>query len=100
MLGSPFTDDNLSTRKIVPGYAFRTRGAPKNSPWIQRGIVTPESLELLLNMVHAQHGRTRRKISKSAFEEKSEICALACAFAALGFYLVCLLSVCFPRFIF
>lgn len=77
----------------MPGYAFRTRGVAKNSPWIARGIVTAQSLSCMIEMVNAQHllvkdPSKRRKLTRGMLEEKAEMCALACAFSSLVFGLL------------
>ena len=83
--GSPYTDDCLASKKILPKYNHKAAKTPKHSPWQSRLINTDSSLLLLFKMVHAQWAAVsghmtmaRKPLSRQVLEEKGEVAALAC----------------------
>lgn len=82
--GSPYTDDNLGSKKYLPGYSFKGRAVPRKSPWVERGKVTKDSCLAMFTMIHSQHCKNPdRKLLKANLEEKAEICALACPLGSM-----------------
>ena len=71
--GSCFSDEALSSRKILPGYVFRGGSGQK---WLARGKTSKESMSLMVRaLTHAwdnANPETRRKLYKSEVEEKAE----------------------------
>ena len=79
--GSPYSEDNLSIKKFVPGFSFKTGRAPKGSKWTSSyALVTPESCTLFFDSINKSWDSLppplRIKPTKNRFEELSEMCAL------------------------
>ncbi|CAE7279136.1 unnamed protein product [Symbiodinium sp. KB8] len=81
--GSPYSDDSLSTKKLVPGFVFRGARVTKQSNWWKYGQVTNESTTLALKYTNACYFRMPRNLrtrpTKTVLEARSEFCALAVA---------------------
>ena len=92
--GSPFTDDNLSSKKLVPGFQFKSARASKTSKWNgSYGKATPESALLAVQYVTSTFVnapvKLRVKPTRQDLEERLELCALACcihAWAVLPYF--------------
>lgn len=80
--GCPYSDDALSSKKLLPGFNFRSAKTQKSSPWYQRLKSTEASTLLGLQMVASQWGAStvqlRRKLTKKELEEKVMVASLAC----------------------
>ncbi|CAE7444301.1 unnamed protein product [Symbiodinium sp. CCMP2592] len=81
--GCPYNDDSLSSKKLLPGHAFKSAKVNKQSSWIKYGKVTAESAGYVFQFTNAVHEDTplkiRQKASKAILEQRSEHCALAVA---------------------
>eukprot|EP00439_Symbiodinium_sp_Y106_P043558 s8141_g5.t1 len=90
--GSPYSDDSLSTKKLVPGFTFRGSRVTKQSNWWKFGAVTSESTTLALKYTNACYFRMPRQLrtkpTKSTLESRSEFCALAVALRDMAASLV------------
>ncbi|OLP74068.1 hypothetical protein AK812_SmicGene46500 [Symbiodinium microadriaticum] len=78
---SPFSDDNLSSKKLVPGFVFRcTAKLNKSSKWPKLNVVSAESAALCLESAIAtfEASPLKKKLSKTELEERLEMCTLAC----------------------
>ena len=84
--GCPYTDDALSSRKIAPGFVFKSRSLPKGSLWHSRLTVTEESASLMFNMIWKLHSSDRKPFKRSQLEEKAQVCALACSSTCLNIF--------------
>ncbi|CAE7275539.1 unnamed protein product [Symbiodinium sp. CCMP2592] len=75
----PFSDDNLSSKKLVPGFLFRCPPKLKNSKWPKMSTVTAESTALCLESAVSSFEASplRKRLSKSDLEERLEMCTLA-----------------------
>ncbi|CAE7210700.1 unnamed protein product [Symbiodinium necroappetens] len=82
-LGSPYSDENLSSKKLLPGWQFKGAKVTKQSNWARYGMVTTESATYTLqytNSVFEGMPKTlRQKPTKAILEQRSEFCALAVA---------------------
>ncbi len=85
--GCPFTDDCLSSKKLLPAYNHRAARTPKGSPWQTRLKNSEISCLLMFRMIDSQwkdgpskpdHRHCKRKLTKQDIEDKSLVCALAC----------------------
>ncbi|CAJ1397601.1 unnamed protein product, partial [Effrenium voratum] len=78
---SPYSDDNLSSKKILPGAAFK--GAKTKGKWAKHGAVTAESAARCFEYSNSVHNaappKLRVKVTRAMMERRSEICALAVA---------------------
>ena len=88
--GCPFSDDSLSSKKIGPGWNFKSPKTPKSSPWQSRLKTTEYSSILMLQIVSSQWAATkpaiRRKLTRSQLEEKAMVASLACPLTNLVSY--------------
>lgn len=84
--GSPYTDDALSSKKLLPGFNAKSAKTIKTSPWASRLKNTKESVHILFQMIHVQFANTapgnRKKLTKLQIEQKAEVTALACNLGA------------------
>ena len=78
--GSPFTDDNLSTKKLLPGHMFRVNQKLKNTKWANYGTVSAEATALCMAFVistfRAAPEKMRKKLTKQEMDEAVEMCLL------------------------
>jgi hypothetical protein len=83
LLGCPLTEEILASKKMWPGFNFKGARVSKSSPWANRGHVTKEVTLLAFKLIHQSHKNLpkvmRRTWTKSTAEDKTEVCALACA---------------------
>jgi hypothetical protein len=74
---SPFSDDNLSSKKVYPGFVFR---CPGNKAWNDRGRVTTKSAVLMFENVTRVAKATplaqRQTWLKVKIEQKAELAAM------------------------
>lgn len=82
--GCPYSDDSLSTKKVLPGFRKAAR-TPKSSKWQHRLKNSEDSCLILYQMIDAQWKATSkdarhasRKLTKQNVEDKSMVTALAC----------------------
>jgi len=78
-----FSDDSLSSKKILPNFVFRTGGtSPK---WLSRGKVTPESISIMadhcINKFMSTPAPLRKKITRSGLEDAAEEAAFVMSMA-------------------
>lgn len=76
---SPFSDDNLSSKKLMPGFVFRCSAKlSKSSKWPKLNVVSAESAALCLESAIATYEASplKKKLSKAELEEKLEMCIL------------------------
>lgn len=76
---SPFSDDNLSSKKLMPGFVFRCSAKlSKSSKWPKLNVVSAESTALCLESAIATYEASplKKKLSKAELEEKLEMCIL------------------------
>jgi len=75
----PFSDINLSSKKIMLGASFKTCRTASGSPWAQRGTVTKQSLELMVDNLETHKTRAvlGTKPTKADVESRLEMCTLA-----------------------
>ena len=74
---SPFTNDNLSSKKLAPGQTFRCSKIASSSPWYRLSEVTADSLVLLFQYLRTKSERLGFKPDKKNLERHLERCAMA-----------------------
>ena len=78
--GSPYSEDALSTKKLVPGFVFRGTRVTKQSNWWKFGAVTNESTTYALKYTNAvffkMSKNMRTKPTKMTLEQRSEFCVM------------------------
>jgi hypothetical protein len=81
ILGCPFADETLGSKKLFPGWNFKSAKTAKTSAWASRSKVTQESAKIAFEFLHWSHVKLpvqlRRKKDKNSCEEVSEMAALA-----------------------
>ncbi|CAE7272121.1 unnamed protein product [Symbiodinium microadriaticum] len=81
--GSPYNEDALASKKLLPGHVFKSAKVNKQSSWVKYGKVTGESAMYVFKFTNAVHEDTplklRQKVTKAILEQRSEVCALAVA---------------------
>ncbi|CAE6968511.1 unnamed protein product [Symbiodinium sp. CCMP2456] len=81
--GSPYSEENLSSKKLLPGWQFKGAKVTKQSNWARYGLVTRESATYTLQYTNNVFGgmpkTLRQKPTKTTLEQRSEFCALAVA---------------------
>lgn len=76
----PFSDINLSSKKLAVGASFKSCRTASASPWVQRGTVTKQSLELMVENLEAHKMRAMPSVvkpTKADVETRLEMCTLA-----------------------
>ena len=81
--GSPFSDESLQSKKLLPNFNHKSPRSPKGSPWQTRLKNSDQSCLLTMCMVANQWANLKpsernRPLLRQQLEEKSQVCALAC----------------------
>ena len=83
MSGSPFSDESLQSKKLLPNFNHKSPRSPKGSLWQTRLKNTDQSCLLTMRMVASQWSNLKpsernRPLLRQQLEEKCQVCALAC----------------------
>ena len=74
----PFSNDNLSSKKLSVGASFKGARVSTTSIWSKWGVVTQDSLVLMMDNLAAKQKAPNHKPTKTELEGALEQCTLAC----------------------
>ena len=74
----PFSNDNLSSKKLSVGASFKGARTSATSIWTKWGVVTQEALVLMMDNLAAKQKAPYHKPTKTELDGTLEQCTLAC----------------------